>query len=176
MGGDKFRLSEVPEISAIGRNNPVILVRKILWEMTMRIAGIAILLGCLFSFSAAAEEPRTDTPALWGSPTVDNGACCKTLGEVRTNIDRLDREIVRLIAERGRYVHEAARFKANPAQVEAPERAEAVVRKAMALAEQNGLSPKVAEATYRAMVRGFIDYEQEVFAAAAAAGQAPWKK
>ena len=95
---------------------------------------------------------------------------------MRTNIDRLDHEIVRLIAERGRYVHEAARFKANPAQVEAPERAEAVVRKAMALAEQNGLSPKIAEATYRAMVRGFIDYEQEMFAAAAAAGQAPWKK
>jgi isochorismate pyruvate lyase len=175
MGSDGFRLSQVPEISAIGHDNPAILVRKI-WEMTMRITGIAVLLGCLFSLAASAEEPRTDTPALWGSPTVDNGACCKTLGEVRTNIDRLDREIVRLIAERGRYVHEAARFKANPAQVEAPERAEAVVRKAMALAEQDGLSPKVAEATYRAMVRGFIDYEQEVFAAAAAAGQAPWKK
>ena len=142
----------------------------------MRITLIAILLGCLLTLAAFAEEPTTDTPALWGSPTVDNGACCKTLGEVRANIDRLDRQIVRLIAERGRYVHEAARFKANPAQVEAPERAEAVVRKAMALAEQDGLSPQVAEATYRAMVRGFIDYEQEVFAAAAAAGRAPWKK
>jgi isochorismate pyruvate lyase len=141
----------------------------------MRIKMMLAVLGCLLSVAAHAEELTTDTPALWGSPTVDNGACCKTLGEVRSNIDRLDREIVRLMAERGRYVHEAARFKANPAQVEAPERAEAVVRKAMALAEQNGLSPKVAETTYRAMIRGFIDYEQEVFAAAAAAGQAPWK-
>lgn len=126
--------------------------------------------------AAGAEEPSISKPALWGSPTVDNGVCCKTLGEVRDNIDRLDREIVRLMAERGRYVHEAARFKENPAQVEAPERAEAVVRKAMSLAEQNGLSPKVAEATYRAMVRAFIDYEQGVFAAAAASGDAPWKK
>ena len=142
----------------------------------MRIKLSAALLGCVLAVAANAEEPTIDTPALWGSPTVDNGACCKTLGEVRSNIDRLDREIVRLMAERGRYVHEAARFKANPAQVEAPERAEAVVRKAMRLAEQDGLSPKVAEATYRAMIRGFIDYEQEVFAAAAAAGQAPWKK
>jgi len=142
----------------------------------MRIKMLPAMLGGLFAFAAHAEEPTTDTPALWGSPTVDGGACCKTLGEVRNNIDRLDREIVRLIAERGRYVHEAARFKANPAQVEAPERAEAVVRKAMAIAEQDGLSPKIAETTYRTMIRSFIDYEQEIFAAAAASGQAPWKK
>jgi isochorismate pyruvate lyase len=128
--------------------------------MKVLVCIVAILLPA----AAIAEEPSESAPALWGTPTVDNGACCKTLGEVRTNIDRLDREIVRLIAERGRYVHEAARFKANPAQVEAPQRAEAVVKKAMALAEQNGLSPKVAEATYRAMVHGFIDYEQAVLA------------
>jgi isochorismate pyruvate lyase len=134
------------------------------------------VLCCLLASSASAEEPATDKPAIWGSPTVNNGACCRTLGEVRNNIDRLDKEIVRLIAERSHYVHEAARFKANPAQVEAPERAEAVVRKAMAMAEQDGLSPKIAEATYRAMIRAFIEYEQEIFAAAAAAGQAPWKK
>jgi isochorismate pyruvate lyase len=142
----------------------------------MRLRLVTLLSLALLASVVRAEEPSTDKPALWGTPTVNNGACCKTLGEVRDNIDRLDREIVRLIAERGRYVHEAARFKANPAQVEAPERAEAVVRKAMSLAEQDGLSPRVAEATYRAMVRGFIDYEQDVFAKAAAAGDAPWKK
>ena len=132
---------------------------------------LVCILAILLPTAAMAEEPDASAPALWGSPTVDNGACCKTLGEVRTNIDRLDREIVRLIAERGRYVHEATRFKANPAQVEAPQRAEAVVKKAMALAEQNGLSPKVAEVTYRAMVRGFIDYEHDVFAAEQAKGK-----
>lgn len=125
---------------------------------------LVCVMAILLPAAAMAEEPSESAPALWGTPTVDNGACCKTLGEVRTNIDRLDREIVRLIAERGRYVHEAARFKANPAQVEAPQRAEAVVRKAMTLAEQNGLSPKIAEATYRAMIRGFIDYEHGVLA------------
>jgi isochorismate pyruvate lyase len=133
-----------------------------------------LLVCCLFAGTAFAEEPSTDGAALWGSPTVNNGACCRTLGEVRSNIDRLDREIIRLIAERSHYVHEAARFKANPAQVEAPQRAEAVVRKAMATAEQEGLPPKIAEATYRAMIRAFIDYEQDVFSAAAA--NAPWKK
>jgi isochorismate pyruvate lyase len=145
-------------------------------ETIMRVKIIFAVLCCLLAGSAHAEEPATDKPAVWGRPTVNNGACCRTLGEVRNNIDRLDKEIVRLIAERSHYVHEAARFKANPAQVEAPERAEAVVRKAMATAEQDGLSPKIAEATYRAMIRAFIEYEQEVFSAAAAAGQAPWRK
>jgi len=142
----------------------------------MRVKIIAGLAGCLLAGLACAEEPATDRPALWGSPTVDQGACCKTLGEVRSNIDRIDREIIRLIAERSHYVHEAARFKANPAQVEAPQRAEAVVRKAMATAEQDGLSPKIAEGTYRAMIGAFIEYEQDVFSAAAAAGKAPWSK
>lgn len=137
---------------------------------------MVVLLMLLAPAIAWAEEPVTDAPALWGSPTVDHGACCKTLGEVRDNIDRLDREIVKLMAERGRYVHEAARFKANPAQVDAPQRVEVVVNKAKAFAEQDGLPPQVAEAAYRAMVHAFTEYEQGVFAAAAARGEAPWKK
>ena len=130
----------------------------------------------LIPLGASAEEPATQSPALWGTPTVDGGKCCATLGEVRDNIDRLDRQIVQLMAERGRYVHEAARFKANPAQVDAPERAQAVVRKAMTLAEQNGLSPEIAGAAYKAMVGAFTQYEQGIFAKAAAAGQTPWLK
>jgi isochorismate pyruvate lyase len=140
--------------------------------MRRSILALALLVPSL----ACAEEPATTTPALWGSPTVDNGACCATLAEVRQNIDRIDRELVRLMAERGRYVHEASRFKANPAQVEAPERAEAVVRKAMSLAQEYGLSARIAENTYRAMVRSFTDYEQDVFAKAANEGVAPWKR
>jgi isochorismate pyruvate lyase len=91
-------------------------------EGSVRLSIFALML--LVPMACHAEEPTTTIPAFWGTPTVDNGACCETLGEVRKNIDRLDREIVRLMAERGRYVHEAARFKANPAQVEAPERAD----------------------------------------------------
>src|SRR4029077_19838101 len=97
-------------------------------ETTMRVTIMAALVGFLLAGSAYAEEPATDRPALWGSPTIDHGACCKTLGEVRSNIDRIDRQIIRLMAERSHYVHDAARFKANPAQVEAPQRAEAVGR------------------------------------------------
>ena len=138
----------------------------------MRLSVLAIAL--LTAASAHAQEPAK--PAPWGNPTVDNGACCQSIEEVRKNIDRIDHDIVRLMAERGRYVHEAARFKADPTHVEVPARAEAVVQKAKALAQENGLSPQIAESTYRPMLRAYLDYEQEVFAKASAAGQTPWKK
>jgi isochorismate pyruvate lyase len=128
------------------------------------IALAALAVATVLPIAALADEPSTTTPAYRGSPTVDGGKCCTTLGEVRDNIDRIDRAIIGAMAERSKYVHEAARFKKNPAEVEAPQRVEQVVRKAMALAAEDGLPPEVAEATYRAMVHAFTAYEQGVFA------------
>ncbi|EMF07058.1 chorismate mutase [Serratia marcescens VGH107] len=110
-----------------------------------------------------ADEPATDVAALRGRPTVDGGKCCQTLGEVRHHIDAIDQQIIALMAERQQYVQEAARFKANPAQVEAPARVEAVLQKVSQLAVKNGLSPEVARVTYSAMINGFINYEHKVF-------------
>lgn len=130
----------------------------------IRIALAAIAIGCVLSAVARADEPSTTAPAYRGSPSVDGGKCCATLGEVRENIDRIDRAIISAMAERSKYVHEAARFKKNPGEVEAPQRVEQIVRKAKALAAEDGLPPEVAEATYRAMVRAFTQYEQGVVA------------
>lgn len=38
---------------------------------------------------------------------------CKNLDEVRENIDRIDNEIIKLIAERGTFVVQASAFKKN---------------------------------------------------------------
>ncbi len=132
----------------------------------MKRATAVAMLALALTLPASAAEPTADQTAYWGSPSVDGGKCCRTLGEVRSNIDRIDREIVKLLAERGQYVHEAARFKKDPTSVEAPARAEAVVQRAMRLAAADGLPPSVAEATYRAMMRAFLDYERGVSAAA----------
>ena len=87
---------------------------------------------------------------------------------MRENIDRIDGQLIRLMAERGRYVHEAARFKANPDAVEDPKRIEQIVARvrAAAAAAAEKLPPDVAEATYRAMVGAFTTYERGVSAAA----------
>ena len=86
---------------------------------------------------------------------------CANLAEVRENIDRLDRQIVALLAERGRYVKDAARFKRDAFQVSAPQRQQEVIDKVKALAEKEGAYPEVVEAAYRALIAGFIAREQQ---------------
>ena len=85
---------------------------------------------------------------------------CATLADVREGIDALDRQIVALLAERGRYVKDAARFKRDAFQVSAPARQQQVLDKVRALAEQHGAYPEVVEAAYRALIAGFVAREQ----------------
>ena len=92
---------------------------------------------------------------------------CDNLADVRANIDRLDDEIVRLIAERAMYVKDAARFKRDAFQVSAPARQAQVFEKARALAQRHDRGfanlEQVVDATYRAMVAAFIANEQTYF-------------
>ena len=80
---------------------------------------------------------------------------------MRENIDRVDRQIIQLMAERGKYVAEAGRFKSDPAAVSAPARVEAIIAKVRRIASEDGLAETVAERTYRAMIAAFEDYERE---------------
>jgi chorismate mutase len=84
-----------------------------------------------------------------------------SLDEVRERIDDVDREIVRLLAEREGYVRQAARFKNARREVEAPRRVERVTEKVRALAKEYGANHEVVEATYHAMVSRFIEYEMD---------------
>ena len=83
-----------------------------------------------------------------------------TLAEVRERIDAIDAQIVALLAERGRYVKDAARFKRDAFQVSAPQRQQEVFDKVRRLAQEKGAYPEVVEAAYRALVAGFIAREQ----------------
>ena len=89
---------------------------------------------------------------------------CATLAEVRAGIDALDAQIVELLAQRGRLVKDAARFKRDNAQVAAPARQQQVFDKVRALAEQAGAYPEVVDAAYRALVAGYIAREAQYFA------------
>ena len=132
----------------------------------------ALFVSGLGRTDAQGAEKPAEPPAYWGSPSIDGGKCCASLAEVRENIDRLDREIIRLMAERGRYVAEAGRFKANPAAVSAPARVEAVITGVKAIARADGLAEDVAERSYRAMISAFEDFEREEWTRRNAAGGA----
>src|SRR5690554_2583963 len=84
---------------------------------------------------------------------------CTSIDEVRVNIDSIDKEIVGLLAERGGFVKQAARFKKTTDDVKAPQRVEQVITKVRALAAELGGNPEVTEAVYRSMISAFISAE-----------------
>ncbi len=84
---------------------------------------------------------------------------CKSLEEVRANIDRIDRQIVGLLAERGAYVKQAVSFKKTAADVRAPERAGQVIANAAALARELEADVSVTEKVFRAIVSAFLSME-----------------
>ena len=72
--------------------------------------------------SAGPSEPRIDSGPVRRFLDPSYVPLCATLAQVRSNIDRIDRAIVALLAERGAYVKDAARFKRDSHQVAAPQR------------------------------------------------------
>ena len=84
---------------------------------------------------------------------------CNSIEEVRANIDRIDTQIVSLLAERGRYVKQAARFKKTTDDVKAPQRVEQVIHKVKVMSVQSGANAVVTERVYRAMIAAFVETE-----------------
>jgi len=87
---------------------------------------------------------------------------CRDMGEVRTEIDRIDRALVDLIAERFGYVERAWQIKlANNEEASVPWRNQEVIDKVRARAGEQGLPPDIVEALWRQMIGWFIQYEEE---------------
>lgn len=84
---------------------------------------------------------------------------CENLDQVRENIDRLDREIVPLLAERSRYVDQAAGFKQSKAAVVDNDRIEAIILKVRHLAIEEDMDPELIENIYRSMIAAYIIHE-----------------
>jgi isochorismate pyruvate lyase len=87
---------------------------------------------------------------------------CATLGDVRVEIDRCDRVLVDLMAERFGYVERAWQIKLRDSEeANVPWRNQQVIDKVRKRAEEKGLPPDLAEALWRQMIGWFIQYEEE---------------
>ena len=105
-------------------------------------------------------EPAVDRPALWQHEETTGAA---SLGEIRTAIDAVDREIVRLLAERLRHTRDAARFKADEGEVAAPKRVDEVIAKVKELAAERGVPAEIVEPVYRALIAASIEDQRRLF-------------
>ena len=83
--------------------------------------------------------------------------------EVRQGVDALDRALVRLLAERQRYMDAAARIKTERSQVRDVARIEQVVANVIGEARRVGLSPKIAEPVWRTLIERSIAHELEAW-------------
>ena len=100
--------------------------------------------------------------AMPSTPIVPPDACAD-MPSLRAQIDRLDRALVGLMAERQGYIERAAKIKTNRAVVHDDARIEDVVAKVLAEAGRAGLSAAIAEPVWRTMIARCIAHEFEMF-------------
>ena len=93
-------------------------------------------------------------------------ADCTEMAEVREEIDRLDRILVRLVAERQGYIEAAGRIKPRQDEVRLEWRIEDVVAKVLKEAEAQGLSKRIAEPVWRELIDRCIAHEHEIWSEA----------
>jgi isochorismate pyruvate lyase len=87
---------------------------------------------------------------------------CADLGQLRVEIDRVDKALVDTIAERFGYVERAWQLKLEGGQeANVPWRNQQVIDKVRARAAERGLPPDLCEALWRQMIGWFIQYEEE---------------
>jgi len=87
-----------------------------------------------------------------------------SLEAVRARIDRIDRALAPLLAERFACAARAAHFKASGAQAKAPARAAAVVENARALARRHGAPETAVARVYREMIAAGVALERRLIA------------
>ncbi len=100
---------------------------------------------------------------------------CKDMNEVRAEIDRIDFELVRLIAERFGYVDRAWQLKTNPEEATVPWRIQQVIDRVRSHADAQGIPPALTEAMWRQMIGWFIQYEEEKLREVPGGSKAPQK-
>lgn len=86
---------------------------------------------------------------------------CETMAEIRSEIDRLDEDLVRLFAQRAGFIDRASEIKAEinlPARIEA--RVEEVVANVRRHAGTYGLPPDLVEKLWRRLIDWSIAREE----------------
>ncbi len=84
---------------------------------------------------------------------------CTTLDEARAKIDKVDEQIVALIAERNNYIKQIAHFKTSIDEVKAEDRIDAVISRVREQAISLDLSPNLINDLYVRMIDAMVESE-----------------
>jgi len=88
---------------------------------------------------------------------------CTSLEEARQEIDKVDEEIVKLIAERNEYIKQIAHFKTSIDEIKSDERIDHVISKIREQSISLGLSPNMINDLYIRMIDAMVEAEVTEF-------------
>lgn len=92
-------------------------------------------------------------------PRKHTAETAETMADVRYEVDRIDRVLVSILAERQSFMDAAARIKPHRGVVKDRWRIEDVISKVLAECENQGLSKAIAEPVWRTLIDRCIAYE-----------------
>lgn len=84
------------------------------------------------------------------------------MDEIRQEIDRIDKQIISLIADRYTFVKAVTQFKKTTDEIKAQERYDAVLVARGKLAAEYGLDPEMVQEMWTVMMNWFIEKEEEI--------------
>jgi isochorismate pyruvate lyase len=87
---------------------------------------------------------------------------CKTIDEVRNEIDFIDKQIISLISTRYSFVKEIVKYKSSSVDVKAQKRYDEVFEVRRKWAEETGISADLIEEIYKTLVHYFIDEQMKL--------------
>ncbi|MBC37056.1 MAG: chorismate mutase [Rickettsiales bacterium] len=88
---------------------------------------------------------------------------CRTLNEVRKNIDTIDNQIAKLLIKRSSFVLQATYFKTKKSQLIDRKRIARIIKRVSNIAKKQKLSPIIVEKVFRKMINQFILLETKEF-------------
>ena len=88
---------------------------------------------------------------------------CHSLEDIRNEIDKIDRSIILLFAERNKFVKEIVRFKFDNAGIRAEARKNEVISQRKRWAEEKGLDAVTFAKIYELLIESNIKQELEIF-------------
>ncbi|RIH65180.1 isochorismate-pyruvate lyase [Mariniphaga sediminis] len=87
---------------------------------------------------------------------------CSSAGDIRDEIDKIDKQIIVLFSERHKYIEEIVRFKQDEESIEARDRKEQVIEQRKEWAENHGLDAEVFKEIYTLLIESNIKHELKI--------------
>ncbi len=84
---------------------------------------------------------------------------CNTLEELRSEIDKIDDQIVELIGERNELIKQASKFKKSVDEIKSDERMDTVMDRVRHKAVTMGMSPNMMAEIYKIMIDEMVETE-----------------